>query len=164
MKKISTVLMIFTLFLFAGCATLSSVKGRENFAEEHNMTVIMNTEQIFYAVCEDQTFEQKPYIVYYTYKPDFDPDVELWCYYVDGEFYSEIKTKHPSSHVGGEFLIITLRNEKAYLLNASDCDHTLTPYGYRLFTAMLKYYRAMLLVDFSKEFGIFIPDDKKKEY
>ena len=47
MKKILT---IFTTFLFVSCATLSSVKGRDKFAEEHNMTVILDSEQMFYAV------------------------------------------------------------------------------------------------------------------
>lgn len=170
MKKISTILMILTLFLFVGCATLSSVKGRENFAEEHNMTVVMNTEQIFYAVREDQLFEQKPYIIYYKYKPYTDVDVALWCYYVDGEFYSEIKSKITNlltadgNSGGGDFINITLRNETAYLLNSSDGSYHITAHGYRSYTAMLKYYRAILLVDFSRDFGIFIPDDKKKEY
>lgn len=164
MKKISTILMIFTLFLFTGCATLSSVKGRENFAEEHNMTIVMNTEQIFYAVHEDQSFEQKPYILYYKYKPDIDPDVVLLCYYVDGEFYSEIKTKDTSDISGGDIIYVTLPDKKNYVLGSSSSNIKLSPYGYRYYTAMLKYYRAMILVDFSRDFGIFIPDDKKKEY
>ena len=65
MKKFLTILTIFTTFLFVSCATLSSVKGREKFAEEHNMTVILDNEQMFYAV-EESSFEQKPYIVYGT--------------------------------------------------------------------------------------------------
>lgn len=161
MKKISTILMIFTVFLFSSCATLSSVKGRESFAEEHNMTVIMNTEQTFYAEREDNFYEQKPYIVYYDYKPYTDADVVLLCYYVDNEFYSEIKTKIKKG--AGDFMNVTLRNETAYLSKSSG-NYYLTMHGYRFYTAMLKYYRAMLLVDFNKEFGIFIPDDKKKEY
>ena len=164
MKKFLTILTIFTTFLFVSCATLSSVKGREKFAEEHNMTVLLNNEQIFYAV-EQSSTEQKSYIVYYTLPckdRDDNHDISLSCYYVDGEFNSEIK-----SHITDEnndFLDITLRNETAYLLSSTGGNWYLTMYGYKHYTAMLKYYRAMLLVDFNRNFGIFIPEDKKKEY
>ena len=164
MKKILTILMIFTTFLFVSCATLSSVKGREKFAEEHNMTVLLNTEQIFYAV-EQSSSEQKSYIVYYTLPckvRDDNHDISLSCYYADGEFNAEIK-----SHItveNNDFLDITLRNETAYLLSSTGGNWYLTPNGYKYYTAMLKYYRAKLLVDFNREFGIFIPEDKKKEY
>ena len=54
--------------------------------------------------------------------------------------------------------------KQAYLLSSTGGNHYITPLGYKYYTAMLKYYRAMLLVDFNENFGIFIPEDKKKEY
>ena len=174
MKKFLTILTIFTTFLFISCATLSSVKGREKFAEEHNMTVILDTEQMFYAV-EESSFEQKSYIVYGTisYEKEYytisdgeyhhdNYDISLWCYYVDGEFNSEVRIRNTNEK--NDFLDITLRNETAYLLSSTGGNYYITPFGYKKYTAMLKYYRAMLLVDFNRNFGIFIPEDKKKEY
>ena len=168
MKKILTILVVLTTFLFVSCATLSSVKGREKFAEEHNMTVLFNNEQIFYAV-EQSSSEQKSYIVYCTSQYEdcdcnhyYNHDISLSCYYVDGEFNSEIKSRTTTEN--NDFLDITLRNETAYLLSSTGGNLYLTTYGYKTYTAMLKYYRAMLLIDFNKNFGIFIPEDKKKEY
>ena len=174
MKKFLTILTIFATFLFVSCATLSSVKGRNKFAEEHNMTVILDNEQMFYAV-EESSFEQKSYIVYGTipYEREYytisdgeyhheNYDISLRCYYVDGEFNSEIKSRITNEK--NDFLDITLRNETAYLLSSTGGNYYITPFGYKKYTAMLKYYRAKLLVDFNREFGIFIPEDKKKEY
>lgn len=163
MKKILTILMILTTFLFVSCATLSSVKGREKFAEEHNMTVILDNEQTFYAV-EESSSEQKSYMAWSTipYKDGDNHKISLLCYYVDGEFNCEIKS-HLTTE-SNDYLDITLRNETAYLLSSTGGNWYLTQWGYRKYTAMMKYYRAMLLVDFSENFGIFIPEDKKKEY
>ena len=86
----------------------------------------------------------------------------MWCYYVDGEFNSEIKSRITKEN--NDFLDITLRNETAYLLSSTGGNYYITTYGYKKYTAMLKYYRAKLLIDFNKNFGIFIPEDKKKEY
>ena len=102
--------------------------------------------------------------MYYIYKPYTDLNVNIICCYINGEFCSKIKSYNDGQLYNNYYSAdVSLSNERAVLSNSTG-DIYLTDYGVKHYTALLKYYRADLLIKFNKELGIFIPDDKRKEY
>lgn len=165
MKKIifGILILLFTTTCFAA-KFASSYKGCRKLATKHNMTVVIDNEQMFYAECKNPSFEQKSYVLYYIYKPYADLNVNIICCYINGEFCSKIKSYNDGQLYNNYYSAdVSLSNERAVLSNSTG-DIYLTDYGVKHYTALLKYYRADLLIKFNKELGIFIPDDKRKEY
>ena len=165
MKKIifGILILLFTTTCFAA-KFASSYKGCRKLATKHNMTVVIDNEQMFYAECKNPSFEQKSYVLYYIYKPYTDLNVNIICCYINGEFCSKIKSYNDGQLYNNYYSAdVSLSNERAVLSNSTG-DIYLTDYGVKHYTALLKYYRADLLIKFNKELGIFIPDDKRKEY
>ena len=165
MKKIifGILILLFTTTCFAA-KFASSYKGCRKLATKHNMTVVIDNEQMFYAECKNPSFEQKSYVLYYIYKPYTDLNVNIICCYINGEFCSKIKSYNDGQLYNNYYSAdVSLSNERAVLSNSTG-DIYLTDYGVKHYTSLLKYYRADLLIKFNKELGIFIPDDKRKEY
>ena len=165
MKKIifGILVLLFTTTCFAA-KFASSYKGCRKLATKHNMTVVIDNEQMFYAECKNPSFEQKSYVLYYIYKPYTDLNVNIICCYINGEFCSKIKSYNDGQLYNNYYSAdVSLSNERAVLSNSTG-EVYLTDYGIKHYTALLKYYRADLLIKFNKELGIFIPDDKRKEY
>ena len=165
MKKFifGILILLFTTTCFAA-KFASSYKGCRKLATKHNMTVVIDNEQMFYAECKNPSFEQKSYVLYYIYKPYTDLNVNIICCYINGEFCSKIKSYNDGQLYNNYYSAdVSLSNERAVLSNSTG-EVYLTDYGIKHYTALLKYYRADLLIKFNKELGIFIPDDKRKEY
>lgn len=126
------------------------------------MTVITETDKCFYAECESLSSEQKFYVLYYTYKPYTDGDVKLYCYYIDDEFYCNIYFYQYNTN--GKKYRICLENEQPVLKDSSGDSVYINTWGQKFYKALLYYHRADLLINLNKDLGIFIPDDKKKQY
>lgn len=159
-------LLLTTVICFAA-KPVRSYKDCQKLAAKYNMTVVRETEQMFYAEYKDPALEQKSYIICYTDKPYTDLDAKILCYYINGEFYSNIICYSYSkglSSLGTSKTTIALVNEQATLKNTQGNSFVLTGHGIEFYTTLLKYHRADLLIRFDKELGIFIPDDKRKEY
>ncbi len=153
------VLLFATTICFAA-KPIKTYKDCQKLAAKHNMTVVTETKQCFYAECNDQN--PKSYVVYFYDKPYTDGDVRILCYYIDGEFYSNILF-FPHYSDGGK-CTVGLLNEQVILKDSGGKSIYINSYGQKLYPALLKYHRADLLNKFNKDLEIFIPDDKKKEY
>lgn len=161
--------MLILLFMIATCFAakpVRSYKACQKLAAKYSMTIITETEQMLYAECQDPLLYPTFYVLCCTDKPYTDLDVKILCYYVDDEFYSNITcySYSDAKSFGANKTTISLVNEQATLKDAQGNDIYLTGYGIELYTTLLKYHRADLLIRLNKEFGIFIPDDKRKEY
>ena len=164
MKKLifGTLLLIFTTVACFAAKPVMSYKQCQKLAAKHNMTVLTETDECFYAECESLLPEQKFYVLYYTCKPYTDGDVKLYCYYIDDEFYCNISFYHQER--GLKKYKIGLENEQAVLKDSAGDSIYITTQGQKFYKALLKYHRADLLINLNKDLGIFIPGDKKKEY
>lgn len=163
MKKFifGTLMLIFITFACFAAKPVMSYKQCQKLATKHNMIVLTETDKCFYAECESSSPEQKFYVLYYKYKPYTDGDVIMYLYYVDDEFYCKVFFYH---NTNGKKYQICLENEQPVLKYSSGDSVYITTWGRKFYTALLKYHRADLLIKLNNNLGIFIPNDKKKEY
>lgn len=164
MKKFifGTLMLVFITFACFAAKPVVSYKGCQKLAKKHNMTVITETDNCFYAECESLSSEQKFYVLYYICKPYTDGDIKMYCYYIDGEFYCNIFF-YPQVR-GTKKYKIGLEYEQPVLKDSAGDSVYLNTYGQKLYKALLYYHRADLLINLNKDLGIFIPDDKMKKY
>ena len=141
MKKIiSGILMLLFTTTCSAAKFASSYKGCRKLATKHNMTVVIDNEQMFYAECKNSSLEQKSYVLYYDCKPYTDVKINIICCYINGEFCSKIKSYNDGQLYNNSYsAYVSLSNERA-VLSDSTGEIYLTDYGIKHYTALLKYY------------------------